>query len=57
MKRILFLTACFAALLTACDRNEYENKTPNEAALYLDAAAERSDVNVFFKRTIETQQR
>lgn len=57
MKRILLLTACFAALLTACDRNEYEEKTPNDAALYLDAAAERPDVNVFFKRTIETQQR
>ena len=57
MKRILLLTACFAALLTACDRNEYEEKTPNDAALYLDAAAERPDVNVFFKRTVETQRR
>lgn len=55
MKRILFLTACLAVLAAACDRNEFENKTPNDPALYLDAAAERPDVNVFFKRSVETQ--
>lgn len=58
MKRILLFTALAAVVsLTACDRDEYENKTPNDPALYLDAAAERADVNVFFKRTVDEQRK
>lgn len=57
MKRILLFAALVALTSTACDRDEYKDKTPNDPALYLDAAASRPDVNVFFKRTVENQQK
>ena len=56
MKRFLILLICAGALSTACDRDRYDEKSPVDAALYLDAAADRCDIQVFFKREVENRQ-
>lgn len=57
MKRIFLILTVLAVAATSCDRDEYDEKSPVSALLYLDAAVDRSDVQVFFKREISTQQK
>lgn len=57
MKRIFLILTVFAVAATSCDRNEYDEKSPVSAALYLDAAQDRSDIQVFFKREVSAQEK
>ncbi len=57
MKRIFLILTVFAVAATSCDRDEYDGKSPVSAALYLDAAQDRSDIQVFFKREVSTQEK
>ncbi|HIY69606.1 MAG TPA: DUF1735 and LamG domain-containing protein [Candidatus Alistipes intestinigallinarum] len=57
MKRIFLILTVFAVAATSCDRDEYDEKSPVSAALYLDAAQDRSDIQVFFKREVSAQEK
>lgn len=57
MKRIFLILTVLAVAATSCDRDEYDEKSPVSAALYLDAAQDRSDIQVFFKREVSAQEK
>ena len=57
MKRIFLILTVFSFAATSCDRDEYDEKSPVSAALYLDAAQDRSDIQVFFKREVSAQEK